>query len=87
MDYSGLREKLNKNHNWPSVYMFKFIVPDKPMLVDQVQKLFSEEAELKYRTSRKGNFISITGKEVMISAEEVIRVYKKAESIEEVIAL
>lgn len=87
MDYSGIREKLNQNHSWPSVYMFKFIVPDKPQLLDQVQKLFSEEAEVTYKTSRKGNYISVTGKEIMISPEEVIRVYKKAESIQEVIAL
>lgn len=87
MDYSGLKEKLNRAHAWPSVYMFKFIVPDEPDKLDQVQKLFSDEAEVSYRSSKKGSFISVTGKEIMLSAEEVIRVYRKAENIDKIIAL
>lgn len=87
MDYSGFREKLNRNHSWPSVYMFKFIIPDDPRLLDQVQKLFSSEAEIQYKKSRNGKYISLTGKEVMVSAEEVIKVYRNAENIEHIIAL
>lgn len=87
MDYSGLKEKLNRAHAWPSVYMFKFIVPDEPDKLAQVQSLFSGDAEVSYKKSRKGNFISVTGKEVMLSAEEVIRKYKQAESIQDIIAL
>ncbi len=87
MDYSGLKEKLNRAHAWPSVYMFKFIVPDEPEKLVQVQKLFSDEAEVSYRSSKNGSYISVTGKEIMLSAEEVIRVYRKAENIDKIIAL
>lgn len=87
MDYSGLKEKLNKYHSWPSVYMFKFIVPDDPRKLDQVQKLFTREAEVSYKTSKNGSFISVTGKELMLSADEIIRVYKKAEAIKDLISL
>ncbi|MCF8331318.1 MAG: DUF493 family protein [Bacteroidales bacterium] len=87
MDYSNLKVKLNENHSWPSVYMFKFIVHDDAHKLDQVQKLFSKEAELSYKASRNGSFIAVTGKELMLSADEVIRVYQKAESIKNLIAL
>ncbi|MFW6019717.1 MAG: DUF493 family protein [Bacteroidales bacterium] len=87
MDYTGLKEKLNKVHSWPTVYMFKFIVPDYPQKLARVQELFSPEAEVYYKSSRNGNYISVTGKEVVLGPEEVIRVYEKAEKINHVIAL
>lgn len=85
--YTKLRRSLNKIHSWPSVYLFKFIIPDDPKRISQVQQLFGEEAYLNYTKSRKGNYISISGKEVMMSADEVINRYRKAQSIEGVIML
>ncbi|MGM0612363.1 MAG: DUF493 family protein [Bacteroidota bacterium] len=87
MDYTGLKEKLNKVHSWPTVYMFKFIIPDYPQKLARVQELFSAEAEVYYKSSSKGNYISVTGKEVVLAPEEVIRVYEKAEKIDDIIAL
>ncbi|MCF8217482.1 MAG: hypothetical protein K9I29_05305 [Bacteroidales bacterium] len=87
MDYTDLREKLNKVHTWPTVYMFKFIVPDYPQKLARVQELFSAEAEVYYKSSRKGNYISVTGKEVVLGPDEIIRKYEKAEKINDLIAL
>ena len=87
MDYEGLKEKLNKVHSWPTVYMFKFIVPDYPQKLARVQALFSPEAEVYYKSSKNGNYISVTGKEVVLGPEEVIRVYQKAEDINDIVAL
>lgn len=85
--YNNLKTNLNKNHAWPSVYMFKFIVPDNPELLTAVQRIFSAEAILDYKTSSAGKYISITGKEMMMSAEDVIQRYLKAEKIEGIIML
>jgi len=85
--YAKLRKQLNNIHSWPSVYLFKFIIPDDPKKITQVQQLFGEDAYLDYTKSRKGNYISISGKEVMMSADEVINRYRKAQTIEQVIML
>lgn len=85
--YSKLKTNLNKIHSWPTVYLFKFIIPDDPKRVSQVQQLFGHEASLNYTKSRKGNYISISGREVMMSADEIIHRYIKAEGIEGIIML
>lgn len=85
--WQSLLEKL-ETEQWPRVYMFKFIVPAQNHLVAQVEGLFNtKEAIVNRRTSSKGNFVSITAKEMMLSAENVISRYKQAEGIEGLISL
>jgi putative lipoic acid-binding regulatory protein len=85
--WAALEEKLEKEQ-WPSVYMFKFIVPADNERIAQVENLFdTEEAEVTMRTSKKGNFVSLTAKEMMLSAANVIVRYKEAAKIEGVISL
>ena len=80
--------QLTDNFDWPTVYMFKFIVPADNSKIAQVESLFnSEEAEISLRNSRKGNFVSITAKEMMLSPEKVIDRYVKAEGIKGLISL
>ncbi|MBI1316514.1 DUF493 family protein [bacterium] len=87
LDWEGLREKL-KTMAWPSVYMFKFIVPADNQKVAQVENLFNtHEAQIELRTSSKGNYISITARELMLSAESVIERYQQAGSIDGLISL
>lgn len=81
--YQNLRERL-QDQEWPGVFMFKFIVsPDK---VDQVKQIFGP-AEIKTRKSKNGNYVSVTGKEMMMDSETVIERYKEAAKIEGLIAL
>lgn len=85
--WKALEEKLN-DEKWPQIYMFKFIVPADNKRVAQVEELFNtQEAEVSMRTSKKGNFVSITAKEMMLSATGVIERYKDAAKIEGVISL
>lgn len=68
--------------------MFKFIVPADNERVAQIQALFnSKTAQITTRPSKKGNYISLTAREVMVSADQVMKKYKKAAEIEGVIAL
>lgn len=86
--YASLREKLESTAEWPSVYMFKFIVRAEKKQIAQLEGLFTtKEAEVTMRESGKGNFVSITAKEMMLNPEEVIDRYKSAEGIEGLISL
>ncbi|HEU4719016.1 MAG TPA: DUF493 family protein [Bacteroidia bacterium] len=86
LNFDELKKKLEKNP-WPSVYMFKFIVPSDNHRIALVESLFGDDAEVKHQPSSEGKYTSITAREVMLSADAVIEVYKKASTIEGIIAL
>lgn len=86
-DYSELKKKLNESGDWPRVYFFKFIVPSDNKKLAQVEALFGPEAQVNLKQSNKGNFVSVSAKEVMLNADRVIERYKKAAEIEGLMAL
>ena len=82
-----LRDQLDQVHEWPSVYMFKMIfAPDQERL-DAVLALFPAEAEILRKYSSAGKYLSITVKEVMMNADEVVQRYVRASQIPGVIVL
>lgn len=85
--YTKLKQKLEEQHTFPSVYLFKFIIPSDNKKLAQVEALFGSEAQVSTRQSSSNKFISISAKEVMLSADSIIAVYKKAEKIEGIISL
>ena len=86
-DFDSLKEKLEQM-TFPSLYLFKFIVKSDLKKIAQIESLFhSERAEIRLQESSKGAFVSISVKEVMLSAEEIIDIYVKSSKIEGVIAL
>jgi hypothetical protein len=85
--YANLKEKLDIQHSWPSVYMFKFIIPADNHKLAQVEALFGKEAQVTTRQSSTNKFISVTAKEMMMSSDEIIAIYKQAEKIEGIIQL
>jgi hypothetical protein len=83
-----LKIALNKVHDWPSMYLFKFIVPSDNRKIARVEALFnSDTAEIRMRQSKNGNYTSVTAREIMTSAEKVVECYRKAYEIEGLIAL
>ena len=72
---------------WPGVYLFKFIVPNDKVKLDQVRKLFQSEEEITYRTSKDIKFISLSCKQEMKNPDEVLEIYRKAGEITGVISL
>lgn len=72
---------------WPNVYFFKFIVPNKPEAIAKASALFGETAELSYHPSRTGKYMSVSAKEVMMDIPSILEVYKKAAKIEGVVSL
>lgn len=86
-DFDGLRDKLEKL-SFPSLYLFKFIVKSDLKKIAKIESLFhSERAEIRLQESSKGAFVSISVKEIMLSADEIIEIYRKSSKIEGVIAL
>lgn len=85
--FDGLKEKLSQNDNWPRVYLFKFIIPNDKMKLAQAEALFGKEAQVTINQSRTGKYLSISAKELMLSADEIIDRYLKASEIEGLISL
>jgi putative lipoic acid-binding regulatory protein len=82
--YRAFKEKLDLEHQWPSIYMFKFIVPKD--LKSAIPKMFPDE-KISTRESKEGNYISYTIEKMMNSSDEVISIYEEAHKIEGIIAL
>ncbi len=81
---ASFQENLDKVYAWPSLYTFKFIVnaDQEP----EVKKLFPLHTNTS-RASSNGKYTSLTFQMMMPSSEEVVSVYKKAATIEGLIAL
>ena len=87
LDFTALKEKLDKAGDWPRVYFFKFIVPSDNHKLAQVEALFGAEAQVSLKQSSKGNFVSVSAKELMLSSDGVIERYEAAAKIEGLMAL
>ncbi|MCB0784219.1 MAG: DUF493 family protein, partial [Flavobacteriales bacterium] len=80
-----LKAKLEDVHDWPSVYMFKFIFEPTEERLARVMALFPEESEVLRRYSKGGKYLSVTAKEVMMNADDVVDRYVRASEIDGVI--
>ena len=80
----SLREKLDQYYSWPSLYLFKFIVPKEK--VDEVKKLFPNHDSTE-KNSKNGNYISVTLQMMMPNSNAVIEIYRLASTVEGLIAL
>lgn len=86
--YEKLKAQLEEGFEWPGLYMFKFIIPADNQKQAQLENLFNtKESSVRMRQSSKGNYVSITAKELMMGPEQVIERYLEAEKIEGLIAL
>ncbi len=75
---------LDEQTEWPSRYVFKFIVPRAGL--DDLKGVFGDHPVI-VRASTKGRYISITAHLHMNSSQEVIHIYKAAGQVEGVISL
>jgi len=83
-DIESFREKLEAVSEWPSLYMFKFIVMAEKQ--DQIKDIF-ENHEVIVKPSSKGKYVSLTIKMLANSAEQIIEKYIETNKVEGVIAL
>lgn len=78
------RDQLDRHHAWPSLYMFKFIVPHGKE--DSLKELFPNHT-VTQKASKHGKYSSLTVQMMLPSSEAVIAIYLAASKIEGIIAL
>ncbi|HET8859847.1 DUF493 domain-containing protein [Marivirga sp.] len=83
-DIESFREKLEAVSEWPSLYMFKFIVATEKQ--DEIKNIF-ENHEIITKPSSKGKYVSLTIKMLANSSEQIIEKYIETNKVEGVIAL
>jgi putative lipoic acid-binding regulatory protein len=86
INFDELRNKLNKE-SFPSIYMFKFIVISDNQKIAMIESLFEDDAEVILQPSSNGKYTSVTIRQVMLSSEAIIEVYKQAAAVEGIISL
>ena len=86
--YERLREELLRSSRWPSVYLYKFIVPSEPSKIEQIGAIFNNTgAVIESRLSRNGKYTSLSITVDLDSPDEVIAKYRLVGEIEGVISL
>jgi len=86
--YDRLQEELEKNADWPTKYMYKFIMPNKDDNVKKVEQRFDGQTiDLKKNYSKTGKYVSVTVVTEEKNPEAVINRYKAMEDIEGLVAL
>ena len=86
--YSRFYDKLLQSQSWPGFYLFKFIVKSESPHLQDLKALFdSTKANFTEKKSSKNTFTSLSIKIKMQSPQDVIAIYKKSSTLEDVIAL
>jgi len=80
----AFKQTLDQQHHWPSLYMFKFIVPHER--ANAIRALFAKN-EILEKPSRNGKYLSLTAKVMMPGSDAVMNVYRKAYQVPGVISL
>ena len=84
VDKKAFKKKLEEVHTFPTLYMFKFIVPKEQL--EKVEILFPKN-DLIQKPSSGGKYISTTAQVMVSSSDQIIDIYERAQSIEGLIAL
>lgn len=84
LDLASFKEQLDTQTDFPTLYMFKFIVP-----IGKEQEVAGllPNNEAVFKKSTKGNYTSVTIKAMMPSSDAIVAIYKRASEIEGIISL
>lgn len=82
--YQQFLEVLRTQIQFPSYYLFKFIV--KLEYQKDLEQIFAGE-KIEIHPSKKGNYISLSCQKLVTTPEEVVEIYTKAALIPGVISL
>lgn len=86
--YEKLKLQLADTSEWPSKYLYKFIVPTGTGKVAQIEKEFNNMgAVITTKESRKGTYTSVSIRVTMRNPDTVVEKYKEVGKIEGVISL
>lgn len=86
--YERLKEELRTTSVWPSLYLFKFIVPTDEKKILSVENTFNNlGAVITTKQSKTGKFTSVSVNVQMKSPEEVVEKYLAVSTVEGIISL
>lgn len=86
--YIRLKEELYATSDWPSVYLYKFIVPTDTQKIIIVENAFDNMgAVITKHQSKNGKFTSVSVNVMMESPEAVVEYYQKLSTVEGIISL
>lgn len=86
--YNRLKVELLNTNSWPSVYLYKFIIPTDASKINRIQQIFDNTgAVIESKKSRKGTYTSLSITVNMSDPDAVIRKYKEVGEVEGVISL
>lgn len=87
--YRKLRSQLFETTSWPSIYLYKFIVPTDADKIRGIENIFNNMgAVITTKKSKKGNYTSVSVNVKMEDPDAVIDKYKEVgQKIEGVISL
>ncbi len=87
--YEKLRTQLYETTEWPSIYLYKFIVPSSREKITGIEIIFDNMgAVINTKRSKKGTYTSVSVNVRMQDPESVIAKYKEVgRKIEGVISL
>ena len=85
--YNQIRKQLIDSTQWPSIYMFKFIIPNKDEKTEAIKAIFPKGTQFAFKTSKDMRYLSITIKIMMKDADAVIAIYEQTKHIEGILAL
>ena len=83
--YEDFKEKLEDQHQFPTNYTYKFIVPATE--VERFHKEVFPRQMVEEKHSKNGKFFSFTARFTVRSSDEVVETYKKAAKIPGLISL
>ena len=86
--YKRFEVQLKESQNWPGLYMFKFIIKSNFEDLNTLKSILSQyKGDLKVKSSDKGNYKSISFEGFFDSPTEIISIYKKVTSLDNIISL
>ncbi len=86
--YNRLREQLQRDTEWPALYLYKFVVPASNEKIAEIRAVFDHtDANITTRDSSGGKYTSVSIKVTMASPDAVIEKYLEVSKIEGVISL
>jgi len=86
--YERLKKELDLSSTWPSIYLYKFIVPSEKENILLVEEAFDcMGAVIKTTKSKTGKFTSISVDVMMKDSQEIIDKYIEVSTIKGIISL
>ena len=86
--YSRFEEQLKESQSWPGSYLFKFILKNQAGELEILKSILkNHKGNLSQKSSTNNKFISVTFKYLASSPSDVIRIYKEASVIDDIISL